>query len=275
MTAGPRPLLAVAHGTHDADGVRVVRALVDLAVRCRPGLVADVGFVDDASPSVRAALDAWGPRAPVVVPLLLTAASHSKGDIPAAVQRARQGGAEVCYGRPLGPHPDLLAVVGERLAAAGAAPDAPVVLAAAGTADPAANAEIFATARLLAEARRLAPVEVGFASATGPDVGQALDRLRRLGWPAAQVVVVPYFLAPGAFSRRVAEAAAAAGTGLVTAVLGAHPVLARLLLARYDEALAGDIRMNCDVCLYRTPVGGRRNAVGAAQRPHPHPDDPR
>ncbi|MHB8342257.1 MAG: sirohydrochlorin chelatase, partial [Mycobacteriales bacterium] len=269
MTGVTRPLLAVAHGTRDAEGVEVIRALVALAARFRPGLVADVGFVDDASPSVSAALATWGSSAPVVVPLLLTAASHSKGDIPAAVQRARRNGAEVCYGRPLGPDPSLLAVVDERLAGSGAAADAPVVLAAAGAADPAANAEIAATARLLSEARGLAPVEVAFASATRPDVTEALDRLRRLGWSPAKVAVVPYFLAPGAFSRQVATLAAAAGAGLVTEVLGAHPALARLLLARYDEALAGDIRMNCDVCLYRTPVGGRRDAVGAAQRPHP------
>ncbi len=30
--------------------------------------------------------------------------------------------------------------------------------------------------------------------------------------------------------------------------LGAHPDLVPLILARHDEALGGDIRMNCDAC---------------------------
>ncbi len=49
--------------------------------------------------------------------------------------------------------------------------------------------------------------------------------------------------------------------------------LATLLAERFDEALGGDLRMNCDVCLYRTPLPGREHAVGALQEPHTHPDD--
>jgi sirohydrochlorin cobaltochelatase len=51
------------------------------------------------------------------------------------------------------------------------------------------------------------------------------------------------------------------------------PDLSALLLERYDEALRGDLRMNCDVCLYRMPMAGREAAVGAVQEPHAHPDD--
>ena len=36
---------------------------------------------------------------------------------------------------------------------------------------------------------------------------------------------------------------------------------------------AGDIRMNCDACLYRVPFRGHERAVGAPQVPHTHPDD--
>jgi sirohydrochlorin cobaltochelatase len=40
---------------------------------------------------------------------------------------------------------------------------------------------------------------------------------------------------------------------------------------RYREALAGDIRMNCDTCAYRVALPGSGHLVGAAQRPHTHP----
>ena len=61
---------------------------------------------------------------------------------------------------------------------------------------------------------------------------------------------------------------------VVSEPLGASPELSALVLERYDEAIAGDIRMNCDVCLYRVQLPGHAAAVGAAQVPHSHPDDP-
>lgn len=267
--SAPRALLAIAHGTRDPGGVDTVLALLDQVRRLRPGLTVAAGFVDDASPSAAAALAGLsGPL--TVLPLLLTAGSHTKGDIPAVVRLAREQGRDVRYGRPLGPHPALLEVLADRLGEAGVPPGAPVVLAGAGSADPDANAELARTARLLCEARGLAPVQVAFASATGPTVTEALDGYERLGHPRAAVAVVPYFLATGHFARVVAEQGAGA---VLTAVLGAHRRLAELVLERYDEAGAGDLRMNCDVCVYRAVVAGRADLVGAPQQVHRHPDD--
>jgi len=50
-----------------------------------------------------------GYRRVVAVPLVLSAPSHAKSDIPAALarERARHPGLECSYGRPLGPHPVL------------------------------------------------------------------------------------------------------------------------------------------------------------------------
>jgi sirohydrochlorin cobaltochelatase len=115
-------------------------------------------------------------------------------------------------------------------------------------------------------------VDVAFASTTRPSVPEALERLRRLG--ASRVAVARYFLGPGHLPRLVEQQAQDTGLDVVvTAPLGASPELAALVLERYDEALAGDIRMNCDVCLYRVPLPGREDAVGAPQVPHTHPDD--
>ena len=46
-------------------------------------------------------------------------------------------------------------------------------------------------------------------------------------------------------------------------IVWASDELAGVVLERFDEALRGDLRMNCDVCLYRTPLPGLEHLVGA------------
>jgi sirohydrochlorin cobaltochelatase len=50
--------------------------------------------------------------------------------------------------------------------------------------------------------------------------------------------------------------------------------LAEIVIERYHETGAGDIRMNCDTCVYRVAMPGHEHRVGAPQAPHHHPDDP-
>ena len=101
--------------------------------------------------------------------------------------------------------------------------------------------------------------------------------LWRLG--AKQIIVARYFLFPGVLPDRVEEQArayAAAHPELgvrVTDVLGDTDELAGLVTERYREALAGDIRMNCDVCVYRIAMPGFEHRVGEPQHPHDHPHD--
>ena len=272
-------LLGVAHGSKDPDSQAVVEELLGRTAALRPGLRTAAAYVDNASPSIRRALAdlaADGVDDVVVLPLLLTAASHSKTDVAASVQagRAAHPGMRLRYGRPLGPHPVLVDVLAERLAEAGADPEGPVVVVAGGALDPAANADVAATARLLFEGRTFPSVDIAFASTARPSVPEALGRLRAQG--VTRVSVARYFLGPG-FLPRLVEKQARSVDGLdvvVSASLGASDGLAGLLAGRFDEALGADVRMNCDVCLYRTPLPGREHAVGALQEPHAHPDDP-
>jgi sirohydrochlorin cobaltochelatase len=273
---GQRPvLLAVAHGTAERAGIDELDALMSRIRELRPGLRVVLSYVDHEPPSVSSALLGLAQEGvPVVaLPLLLVAATHSKSDIAGALQQARTAvpGFTVAYGRPLGAHPLLLDVLTSRLADAGAGPDTAVLLVSAGSADPDANAEIPRIARLLWERRGVAaPVEFAYASATSPTVSSALERLRLLGH--TDVVVAPYFLAPGRFTAAVAVDAAAGGARMAE-VLGAHDGVAAAVLARYEEAIAGDIRMNCDMCMYRAPWPGKERRVGAPQTPHTHPAD--
>ncbi len=285
--AQSRPaLLLVGHGTRSAPGVSQFQAFVD-RVRKRAGeTVVDGGFIELSSPPVAdavARLVATGQRRLAVVPMTLVAAGHSKGDIPGALarERTRHPGLDYTYGRPLGPHPTLLAALDERIGVV--CPrrdraDTTVLLVSRGSTDPDANAEIAKVARLLWEGRGFAGVEPAFISLADPGVPAGLERCRRLG--ASRIVVAPYFLFAGVLPDRVVAQArgwAAEHRGVdvrCAGLLGDSDGLVDLVLERFGEALDGDIRMNCDTCLYRVALPGFAHRVGAAQTPHDHPDDP-
>lgn len=236
-------LLAVAHGSRDPRSARAVAALFDRVRALRPGLDVRVSYLDHVAPSTEdalAALDAEGAGEAVVLPTLLTAAFHSKVDLPEVLAGARERGlgVRVHYADTLGPHPLLLEAVERRLSEAGASPspDTALVLASAGSSDPEANATIAAMARELAGRGPWREVVPAFASAASPTPGEAVAELRARG--AERVAVSGYLLAPGFFSDRVRKQATEAGASVVADALGDVPELARVVLDRYDAAVA-------------------------------------
>jgi sirohydrochlorin cobaltochelatase len=242
------------------------------------------GFIELSEPPLRDAvadLVGQGQRSLVAVPLMLAAAGHSKGDVPAALARetARHPGLSIRYGRPLGPHPVLLDLLAARIDAVrqGMAGPPAVLVTGRGTTDPDGNADVVKVARLLWEGRDYEFTDTAFISLTRPSVPEGLERCRLLG--AQRIVVARYFLFPGVLPDRVAEQTAgfaAAHPELdvrTTDVLGDCDEIAGLVAERYAEALAGDIRMNCDMCLYRTALPGFAHRVGVPQQPHDHPHD--
>ncbi|WP_174549570.1 sirohydrochlorin chelatase [Nocardiopsis trehalosi] len=241
---GAVPLVAVAHGSRDPRSARTVERVAARVRRLRPELDVRVAYLDHSAPGAEEALTglaAEGAGEVVVLPALLTAAYHSRIDLPAVLERVRAAcpWLRVHYGATLGPHPLLLDAVERRLDAAGAAagPDTALVLASAGSSDAAANAVIGALAARLAERRPWRAVAPAFASAASPTPAEAVARLRAAG--AREVAVAGYLLAPGLFADRVAEQAAAAGAAAVAPALGDAPELAVVLLERYAEALRG------------------------------------
>lgn len=221
------------------------------------------------------------------VPLMLVSAGHAKGDIPAALAREkeRHEGISYTYGRPLGPHPSLLKVLerrldealGESVRTPADRADVTVLLVGRGSTDPDANAEVHKAARLLWEGRGYAGVEPAFVSLAAPDVPSGLDRCVKLG--ARRIVVLPYFLFTGILPERVRQqtegwAAAHPEINVLSAeVIGPEPELLDLVMERYREAVKGDLRMNCDSCVYRIALPGFEDKVGQPQQPHFHPDD--
>ncbi|UGQ14769.1 sirohydrochlorin chelatase [Yinghuangia sp. ASG 101] len=233
------PLLAVAHGTRDPAGLAATAALLDMVRALRPGLPVELGYVDVAAPLLADTLARLaGPV--VVVPLLLGAGYHVREDIPAALAAAPRVTARVAD--VLGPDPRLAAILHERLTAAWCAgtpkpaDDAlpaqceAIVLAAAGSTDPSANADAAEMAVLLRDltGRTVVP---SYLCASSPTPAEAVAALRADG--VRDVAVSGYLMTPGHFARK----AAASGATATSAPLGAHPALARVVLDRYDTAL--------------------------------------
>jgi sirohydrochlorin ferrochelatase len=186
-------------------------------------------FLQHAEPSLDASLAAAGPGA-VIVPLLLSPGYHLEADVAVAGRAA-----DAAVARPLGPDPLLTEALLARLAEACVPAGTPVVLAAAGSADPRAAAATERQAELLAAATG-GPVFAGYVAAARPTVTEAVSALAgRSGEPVA---IASYLLAPGHFHSRIRAGSAA---GWVTAPLGAHSAVTSLVLARYFEAgAAGD-----------------------------------
>jgi len=242
-------MVAIAHGSRDPRAAATVSDLLSevrsaASARGLAGLDVKAAFLDHCAPSLRQVLGSVdGAAECVVVPLLLTAAYHSKTDIPARLAEARAGfpGLAACYAGTLGPHPLLLTALERRLAeadlglTAGDRQKTSVVLAAAGSSDPRANATVAALAarwQAVGGWRRVVPA---FASAAGPAPGEAVRALRASA-AGGPVVVASYLLAPGYFADKIRDAALEAGADVVTAALGAAPEVAGVIMDRYTEA---------------------------------------
>jgi sirohydrochlorin ferrochelatase len=238
--AGKAPaLVAVAHGSRDPRALRTVTALLDLVRELRPGLDVRLGHIELEEPLLSDTLASLamseGPgREAVLVPLLLGVGYHVKRDIPEAAAavpalRTRIAG-------PLGPHPLLVETLYARLVEAGWTEDdrrtTGVVLAAAGSSHPESLAAAQHTADLLSRRLGGVPVLPAYASAATPTVPAAIRALAARG--RHRIAVASYFTAPGRFATETAAAA----PWVAAAPLGVHPAMARLLLHRYDQALA-------------------------------------
>ncbi|MFI9505188.1 sirohydrochlorin chelatase [Nocardia sp. NPDC052566] len=255
-------LIAVAHGSRDPRSAATMSAVVADIAAARPDLDVRLAFLDLNTPSVEQIVDAvaaQGHTHAVVAPLLLGNAFHARVDLPEllATAGARHPQLLLTQADVLGPDPRLIAALRDRISETLAAqPDSPstqactefctaadlgetthahadrigIAVAAVGSSSPAANA------RTAEVARRLSAItgwhtEICFAT-TEPTVTEAISRLRARG--ATEILIAPWFLAPGLLTDRLA---AAAPNHPHTPVIGPHPTLTEIVLARYDTAV--------------------------------------
>ncbi len=232
-------LVALAHGSRDPRSAATIKALVDEVKAIRPDLTIERAFLDLSKPSFHTVVDRLvrkGHEEIVVVPLLLTEAFHAKVDVPQAVKEAaeRHPDLKITTSSILGLEAHFLEILDVRMREALKASrvrelDA-LVLAGAGSSDPMANQAVARLARLWGVRHKL-PVTAAFASAVPPTTGEAVRAFRGEG--RRHIAVASLFLAPGLLPDRAKELALEAGAVAVSEPLGAHPELARVVLARY------------------------------------------
>ncbi len=235
------PLVLAAHGSPHPDHAASVLVLRD-AIGRRGDV--HVGWLDFAEPDLAGAVSMAREstnerltgaelrsrrRGPVVVvPLLLAAGFHAKVDIPAMLAGVRR----VIVTPTLGPDPLLAAAVARRLTDTGTPRQDPIVLAAAGSSDEYALAQVEAVAEHL-RALRSGEVRTGFLAGDGPGLADVVSELAAGDDP---VTVATYLLSPGSLADRVAEVSRAAGAAKVTAPIGVAPELVELIRARWLAA---------------------------------------
>jgi sirohydrochlorin ferrochelatase len=227
-------LLAVSHGTSDAEGARAIADLVDAVAAAMPDVEVRSAFVDVQQPDAADLLPTIdGPV--VIVPLLLSRGFHVHHDLHGMAAKK----ADAVVSAPMGPDPRLADVLAERLAEACTATstatstetDGPVVLAVAGSRDPASLTDAEAMASLLS-LRLGKRIELAYLAAREPDLPHALRE-------HPDAVVSTYLLARGFFFDLTLSRAP--GRLVTPPLLDGTTVpqpLIDLVVARYEEASA-------------------------------------
>lgn len=268
-SGGEPALIAVAHGSRDPRSAATMAAAVAEIAAARPDLTVRLAFLDLSTPLVDQVVDdlaAQGHTEAIVVPLLLGNAFHARVDLPRLLADAglRHPRLQLTQADVLGADPRLIDALADRVLAATAQPFADqipahlfditgrlpgalnlaaghagslgVAVAAVGSRDAAANGRTAAVARRLA-ARTGVRTEMCFATVE-PGISVAIDRLRARG--AEQIVVAPWFLAPGLLTDRLV---AAAPDVVHAGVIGAHSALTDVVWARYDSAIVAELEL--------------------------------
>ncbi|MCG5214254.1 hypothetical protein [Streptosporangium sp. KLBMP 9127] len=180
-----------------------------------------------------------GALAAIVIPLVTGPYSRAYHTVREAVA---QSGITVTVTDPLGPHPMLAEALHVRLADKGlaradrmrlfniAAPIDGVIVATAGGEEAARAAE---TTAVLLAARLAIPVVAASIDAA-PSIGDAAERLRRIG--ATKLAVAPYVIGPEGDLAKVATAAEAIGAGH-SECLGAHSAVIQLTAMQFGGSL--------------------------------------
>ena len=208
-------LLLVGHGSRDADGNAEIEQFAQQWRQRQPGWHIELCFIEFAEVLLDTGLDRAARLAQagngklLVLPLIINAAGHVKGDIPYAIEQARLRHPQVQfdYAPHLGAGEAALAMLQRQLRQCMQRLDMPdprntgVILLGRGSSDCRANGEVAKLARWLWESAQHELVDVAFTGITHPRLERAVQRQVILGM--TQVVILPYYLYTGTLVKRI------------------------------------------------------------------------
>ncbi len=258
-------VLFVGHGSKDPDGNEEVRKFVATVAPEIDVPILETCFLEFEGPDMHQGLETCvkrGATRVVVIPIILFSAGHAKIHVPAAIDEAREKYPHVqfVYGRPVGIHEQVVEILTARLREAGLNspeehPGTAVLIVGRGSSDPDANSDICKMSRLFWEKWKADLVETAFMGVTFPLFDDGVERCIKLG--ARHVVVLPYFLFTGVLIKRMADYMEQCRQRYpqvrftLAEYFGFHPLLKTVIKDRVNEALHGEVKMNCDTCQYR------------------------
>jgi sirohydrochlorin cobaltochelatase len=264
-----KAILLVGHGSRDFEGNEQVRVMTEqLLPELDPSLLIETCFLEFEKPTIEQGIETCvhkGASSVYVIPLMLLAAGHSKIHIPVAIDEAKLKYPHVqfTYGKPIGIHNDALEICKNRLEEVGEnviEPDrnTAILLLGRGGSDPDANSDLYKISRLLWEKLNYRLVEPAFMGVTDPLVKEGVSRCIQLG--AQKIVILPYFLFTGILIKRLEtmieqfEIENPRVEFKLAGYFGFHKTLQTIVKERIEEALQGDVQMNCDTCQFRYAV---------------------
>jgi precorrin-8X/cobalt-precorrin-8 methylmutase len=281
---GAYNIVIAGHGSRDPQGVAEFESFMSLLKSRAADMRVDYGYLEFCEPTIDQAVHdsiASGTKKLVMVPALLTAATHAKNDMPAELMAMRQKypDVEIAFGSAMDLHPLLLKLCQERIVEAEAQStrivnrgETCLVVVGRGTSDSDANSEISKLSRMLEEGMGFGTSFVCYAGTAKPLIANGLKAAAKLGY--ARIIVLPYFLFDGILIKRIYDAVDDLAHRhpeievLKAKYLGVHEYVADVFLERAQEGAQGRAHMNCSLCKYRVQIVGFESQQGQPQQGH-------
>jgi sirohydrochlorin cobaltochelatase len=292
-----RPLLAIGHGTRDADGRQTFLDFITTYQALDQSRPVVPCFLELTEPNIQVGIDGCveqGYTEFSVLPILLFAARHNKFDVTNELDRARLRHPQLKfhYGRHFGMSTGLLDVWHDRLATLDRPEHNPhnidradtvLLFVGRGSSDPDANGDAVKVARMLWEGSGYQTVETCFIGITHPRLEEGFRRARF--YEPKRMIVLPYFLFTGVLVKKIFTISTEHQTQFpeievdCLPEIGIVPELMQVIRDREIETQTGQVQMNCEACKFRRSFMAEGHSHGHHHHPenehhHHHHDQP-
>ncbi len=264
-----RPLLAIGHGTRNAQGRQTFIDFVEQYHQLDPSRPVIPCFLELTEPNIQQGVDLCveqGYREISALPILLFAARHNKFDVTNELDRARKRHPQITfhYGRHFGITPQIIELWRDRLLQLDlpehnprniSRQDTVLLFVGRGSSDPDANGDLAKLARIIWEGSGYQTVETCFIGITHPRLEEGFRRAYL--YNPQRVIVLPYFLFTGVLMNKIFDLTAQQAelhpdiAFNCLPEMGIQPQLLEVIRQREIETQLGQVTMNCEMCKFR------------------------